>query len=99
MEIRFTRVLRTLSSERYLLHIDGEGDDAALELHYPDGGSAVGTLIVLDKQYAGKDTVAQILEQVDKYLLPQASLEAGNLQFTVVRGAVIGSFSAQADET
>ena len=98
MQIRFTRVLRTASSERYLLHIDGEGDDAALELHYADGGSVYGTLIVLDKQYAPKDVVAEILEQIDRFLLPSASLDEGNLQFTVVRGTVIGSFSAAAEE-
>lgn len=94
MHVHFTRALRTPSSERYLLHIDGEGDDAALELHYAEGGAVFGTLIVLDKKYASKEVVAEILEQVDRFLLPSVDLDEGNLQFTVVRGTVIGSFSA-----
>lgn len=98
MNIRFTRVVRTPSSERYLLHIDGEGDDAALELHYLQDGSVAGTLIVLDKQYAGKEVVAQIVEEIDKILLPSVSLEDGNLTFTVVKGSVVGSFTAERDE-
>jgi hypothetical protein len=95
MKIGFTRVVRTSSSERYLLHIDGVGDDAALELHYLDDGSVAGTLIVLDKQYAGKDTVAEIIEEIDKVLLPSVSVEEGNLHFTVVKGSLIGSFTAE----
>lgn len=96
MQVCFTRVLRTASSERYLLHIDGQGDDAALDLHYVDGGRVVGTLIVLDKKYAAKDVVAEILEQVDRFLLPDADLNDGNIEFTVVKGTVIGGFSASA---
>ena len=92
MNIEFTRVLRTPSSERYLLHIDGVGDDLALDLHYLQDGSVAGTLIVLDEKYASEATVVEIVERIDKILLPSVSLEEGNLSFTVVKGSLIGSF-------
>ena len=57
----------------------------------------MGTLIVLDKKSAAKDVGAEILEQVDRFLLPDADLNVGNIEFTVVKGTVIGGFSASAD--
>lgn len=98
MKVQFTRALRTSSSERYLLHIDGVGDDAALDLHYLADGTVVGTLIILDKQYCSKETVAAIVEQIDKILLPSVSVGEGNLSFTVVKGSVIGTFTAQSND-
>ncbi|MBM4002757.1 MAG: hypothetical protein FJ295_05635 [Planctomycetes bacterium] len=98
MKVQFTRALRTSSSERYLIHIDGTGDDAALDLHYLADGTVAGTLIVLDKQYASKEMVAVIVEEIDRMLLPSVSVTEGNLSFTVVKGSVIGTFTAQADE-
>jgi hypothetical protein len=92
MNICFTRVLRTSSSERYLLHIDGVKDDAALDLHYLSDNSVAGTLIVLNDKFAKEKKVAEIVEAIDKILLPNVSLEEGNLSFTVVQGTVIGSF-------
>ena len=97
MNVRFTRAIRTASSERYLVHIDGDGDDAVLELHYQNDGTAAGTLIVLDKQYAAKDAVAEILQEADRMLLPNVSLDQGNVVFTVVKGTVIGEFRAEAE--
>jgi len=94
MQVRFTRAIRTATSERYLIHIDGQGDDAVLELHYLDNGTVAGTLIVLDKQYASKEATALILQEADRLLLPTASLDSGNLVFTVVKGTVIGEFKA-----
>lgn len=94
MNVRFTRAIRTSSSERYLIHIDGEGDDAVLELHYLDDGTVAGTLIVLDKKYASKEASAEILQEADRLLLPNASLDAGNMIFTVVKGTIIGEFKA-----
>lgn len=94
MNVRFTRAIRTSSSERYLVHIDGEGDDAVLELHYLDNGTVAGTLIVLDKKYASKEASAEILQEADRLLLPTASLDEGNLIFTVVKGQIVGEFKA-----
>ena len=94
MNIRFTRAIHTASSERYLIHIDGDGDDAVLDLHYLANNSVVGTLIVLDKKYATKEAAGLILQEADRALLPNASLDAGNLVFTVVKGSVIGEFKA-----
>jgi hypothetical protein len=94
MNVRFTRAIRTSSSERYLVHIDGEGDDAVLELHYLDNGTVAGTLIVLDKKYASKEASAEILQEADRLLLPTASLDEGNMIFTVVKGQIVGEFKA-----
>jgi hypothetical protein len=98
MKVHFTRALRTSSSERYLIHIDGTGDDAALDLHYLADGTVAGTLIILDKQYAAKELIASIVEEIDRTLLPSVSVTEGNLSFTVVKGSVIGTFTALADE-
>lgn len=97
MNVRFTRAIRTATSERYLIHIDGDGDDAVLELHYQDDGTVAGTLIVLDKQYAAKDAIAELLQEADRLLLPNVSLDQGNVVFTVVKGTVIGEFRADAE--
>ncbi len=97
MNVRFTRAIRTSSSERYLIHIDGDGDDAVLELHYLTDGTVAGTLIVLDKKYASKEAAAEILQEADRLLLPTASLTAGNLVFTAVKGSLIGEFKAAGD--
>ncbi|MFO0819591.1 MAG: hypothetical protein U1A77_16710 [Pirellulales bacterium] len=94
MNVRFTRAIRTSSSERYLVHIDGKGDDAVLELHYLDNGTVAGTLIVLDKKYASKEASAEILQEADRLLLPTASLDEGNMIFTVVKGQIVGEFKA-----
>lgn len=98
MKIAFTRLVRTASSERYLLHIDGVGDDAALELHYLADGTVAGTLIILDQQYANETQAAAIMEEIDRSLLPTVSVEEGNLVFTVVEGRIVGSFTAQAED-
>jgi hypothetical protein len=81
-----------------LIHIDGTGDDAALDLHYLADGTVAGTLIILDKQYAAKELIASIVEEIDRTLLPSVSVTEGNLSFTVVKGSVIGTFTALADE-
>jgi hypothetical protein len=98
MKVHFTRALRTSSSERYLIHIDGTGDDAALDLHYLADGTVAGTLIILDKQYAAKELISSIVEEIDRTLLPSVSVTEGNLSFTVVKGSVIGNFTALSDE-
>jgi hypothetical protein len=95
MTIDFTRLVRTSSSERYLLHIDGEGDDAALELHYLADGSVAGTLIVLDKKYSSEKIVQAIIREIDEKLLPSVSVEEGNLTFTIVQGSVLGSVTGK----
>ena len=95
MTIGFTRLVRTSSSERYLIHIDGEGDDAALELHYLEDKSVAGTLIVLDKKFGTEKAIQAIIKEIDKVLLPAVSVEEGNLTFTVVQGTVLGSVTGQ----
>lgn len=94
MRCHFARALRTASSERFLIDIDGNGqeDDAVLDLHYMADGSVVGTLIVLNHADANEETIVRVLEEVDQFLLPSVSVEQGNLRFTVVKATVVGDY-------
>ena len=94
MVVHFTRALRTQSSERYLIHVDGQDDDAVLDLHYVEDGTVAGTLIVLNAKYATEDALGHIMQEIDRVLLPAVSIEEGNLTFTVVQGSVLGEFTA-----
>jgi hypothetical protein len=93
---RFVRTLRTTTSERFLLQEANAVDCAALDLHYLENGHVAGTLIVLNDRFKEHD-IPEILTEIDEALLPQVSLDEGNLTFTVVRGEVIGSFTATRD--
>jgi hypothetical protein len=91
MAIRYVRVLRTGSSERFLLQ-DNNEDVGAIDLHYLADHSVAATLIFLTESNIGDDQVSSIIEDIDALLLPDVSKEQGNLVFTVIRGEVIGSF-------
>lgn len=95
MKANFTRTVRTGSSERYLLELDGQRDAAALDLHFLDDASVAGTLTLLDERHSKEETVQQILAQVDESLLPMVSLDDRNLTFTIIVGRVVGSFVAE----
>jgi hypothetical protein len=88
---RFVRTIRTASSERFLLQGAAGEDDAALELHYLPNNRVTGTLILLSSRVSDAD-VPNVLKQIDEVLLPDVSIEEGNLSFTVVRGTVTGSY-------
>lgn len=92
MDIRFVRTIRTASSERFLLECGSGEDAAALELHYLPNGRVAGTLILLSASRIRDDEVPELLKQIDERLLPDVSIEEGNLAFTVVRGSVTGSY-------
>lgn len=97
LKIRFTRAMRTASSERYLIDINGNGvDDAVLDLHYAENGTVVGTLIIMTESLATEEIVCEVLQQIDACLLPQVSLEQGNLRFTVVKGQLCGEYGPSA---
>jgi hypothetical protein len=89
--LKFIRTIRTTTSERFLLAINGVEGTAALDLHYLPNGGVAATLCVLDGGVPD-DQIAQIIEQIDEVLLPEVSRAEGNLHFTVVRGHAIGDF-------
>ncbi len=91
MAWQYLRTLRTESSERFLIQVDGR-DVAALELHYLSGQRVVGTLIILDEREIPESKVPDVLKDIDERLLPDASIEDGKLSYTVVSGHVVGHF-------
>jgi len=95
MTLEFVRTLRTLSSERFLLRRDGI-DFAALEIHYREGHADC-TLIIFEESEVSESQVPDLLKQIDDVLLPDVSLSAKNLVFTVVVGRVLGAFAAEAE--
>jgi hypothetical protein len=95
MQGRLVRTLRTGSSERYLWQRKVDQDSAALELHYLRDGRISGTLIVLDESISDSE-VPDVLSYIDEVLLPDASVAAGNVSFTVIRGRVVGAFAPTA---
>ena len=84
-DILFSRLLRTPYSERYVLHVE-EKDFAALDIHYMLSGQIAATLIILDEKMCPQSNVSELLEFIDRHLLPEASVEEGTLTFTVVYG-------------
>lgn len=94
MAIQFTRVLRTPHSERFLL-IEDRREFAALDLHYLADGHVAGTLILFDGAAADEASVGRLLSQIDDQLLPEASIESGEIAFTVVVGRVLATFRPQ----
>ena len=89
----FVRVLRTASSERYMIQPRPNQDAAALDLHYLADGSVAGTLFLFENGGIGDRDVPELLRHIDEVLLPYASREDGSLGFTVVRGHVVGSYA------
>ena len=94
-KVVFARVLRTASSERYLVQeVDHqEIDVAAIDIHYLESSTVSATVIVLQSKYAEPDMVRSLIETIDTRLLPMACLNDGDLTFTVVAGNVIGQYS------
>jgi hypothetical protein len=67
-------------------------DEAALELHYLPDCRVTGTLILLSTGNCTDAQIPELLKEIDEVLLPDVSIEEGNLSFTVVRGAIAGSY-------
>lgn len=89
--LSFIRTIRTATSERFLLAVNGVESAAALDLHYLPNHGVAATLCVLDGSI-GDDQITAMIEQIDEVLLPEVSRAEGNLHFTVVRGHVVGDF-------
>jgi hypothetical protein len=94
MAIDFVRVLRTASSERFLLR-SGQVDVACVDIHYLGDGRVNATLILFDAGGIGEKDIPGLLSQIDEQLLPDVSVADDNLVFTVVVGRVLGAFSAE----
>ncbi|MFN8877984.1 MAG: hypothetical protein ACK53A_11535 [Gemmatimonadota bacterium] len=88
------RTLRTPTSERFIFR-NGDLDLAALDLHYLPPSRAAGTLTILQGAVT-VDDIPALLTRIDAELLPDASLDEGTLEFSVVVGQPIGTFVSSA---
>ena len=93
-DLIWKRTLRTLSSERFLGERNG-ADAVAVDLHYLADGTVAGTVILLAPSVWEESAVSALLAQLDEDLLPGVDLGSGNLQFTVVRGELLGNWEAE----
>ena len=93
-KVNFVRVIRTPSSERYLVQmVDLPGEDlAAIDIHYLAEEIVAATLTLLDSKYSDPKMLESLMTTIDTHLLPMASLKDGDLYFTVVKGVLIGEF-------
>jgi hypothetical protein len=71
---------------------DQDVDIGLLDIHYPSATSAAATLVLFEEAKIGDDRLVDLLEQVDRVLLPDASLTDKSLRFTIVRGRAVGTF-------
>ena len=93
--IRWTRTLRTQSSERMLGQVDGR-DAIAVDIHHLANGQVVGTVIVLDDAPLSDVDLPEILRRLDEDFLPGVEIENGGVIFSVVRGKFIANFESGA---
>ncbi len=91
--IRWTRTLRTQSSERMLGQVDGR-DAIAVDIHHLANGQVVGTVIVLDDAPLKDVDLPEILRRLDEDFLPGVEIENGGVIFSVVRGNFIANFES-----
>jgi hypothetical protein len=89
---RLVRVLRTASSERFILQAKDDEDSAALDLHYLASGNVAATLIVFESGSLADSALPDLLQEIDELLLPEVSVEHHKVTFTAVRGHVVGDF-------
>ena len=95
--ITWKRTLKTHTSERFLAQRDGE-DVAAIDLHYLANGAVAGTVILLSKANWKEADIPDLLKSFDEDFLPDVALEAGNLNYTVVLGEVVGNYEGSPEE-
>lgn len=89
--VDFVRIVRTASSERFLLQVEGR-DAGVVDLHFTSNGTVAGTVVLLEDGGIGDDAVPALLTRIDEVLLPDVAVDNHNLFFTVVRGKVVGSY-------
>ena len=93
--LTWKRTLRTPHSERFL-GLRDDTDTAAIDLHYLPDGTVAGTVTLLASGGLKDEEIPAMLSSFDEDFLPGVDLASGNLTFTVIRGAVIGTFEAGA---
>lgn len=94
-KIRFVRLFRTESSERFIAQID-ELDIAAIDLHFLANGQVAGTVVIISTEVSDS-SVAALLKRIDDDLLPERSIESGSVSFAVVRGTLVGNFVPESE--
>ncbi len=95
--ITWKRVVRTLSSERFIA-VRGGADVAAVDVHYLGTGHVTGTVFLFASAGWKESDVEGLLRSLDDAMLPDADLDAGSLSYTVVHGDVWGLFEARGEE-
>ncbi|MSR40386.1 MAG: hypothetical protein EXS10_00570 [Phycisphaerales bacterium] len=93
VDIRWTRTLRTQSSERMLGSIGGR-DAIAVDIHHLANGQVVGTVIVLNDAPIDDVALPEILRRFDEDFLPGVEIENGGVLFSVVRGQFLANFES-----
>lgn len=94
-ELKWTRMLRTSSSERFL-GTRGGADAAGVEVHFLPGGQVAGTVILLEAARWKDEEIPALLRSFDDdEFLPGVDIDAGGLSFTVVVGRVVGNFEGE----
>jgi hypothetical protein len=96
-EVRWKRVLRTLTSERFIAQRQG-ADVAAVDVHYTGGGEVVGTVTLFAQAGWSEASVQGLLLSLDDAMLPDVDLASGGLSYTVVHGEVWGTFEASGED-
>jgi len=91
-KLRFTRTIRTSASEQFLIHDEIGQDIAVADIHYASSGSVMVTLTMFSTKAGDKDDAQQLVELIDRQLLPMVSLNDENLVFNVLSGKLIGVF-------
>ncbi len=91
--IAWKRLLRTLTSERFLA-TRGGNDIAAVDLHYLSSGHVTGTVFLFQSAGWKETQVSEVLTSLDESMLPDVDLDSGSLTYTVVHGEVWGNFEA-----
>jgi hypothetical protein len=94
--ITWKRLVRTLSSERFIAVRDGQ-DVAAVDVHYLGNGHVTGTVFLFSAAGWREADVEPLLRSLDDTMLPDVDVDEGSLSYTVVHGDVWGQFEATKD--
>lgn len=93
MQVTLLRILRTLSSERYVVRT-GDEDSGSLDLHYLSDGTVQATFAVFEGSAIKEEEIGDYISHFDEILLPEVSLQDKRLLFTVIIGRTLGAYDA-----
>jgi len=96
--VTWKRLVRTLSSERFIAVRDGH-DVAAVDLHYLGNGHVAGTVVLFAAASWRETDVEPLLRSLDDTMLPDVDIDDGSLNYTVVHGDVWGQFEAASTDS